>query len=266
MAEQFEGTQIEAIARALGHTDDGLTGTEIGFLLGAAKINDVQPTEAKWRRLHNAFATHQNAKRDRTHILAFIRKAMKPERWLAKPEKYEPLRARLNQALLFSGLAVQEDGELVEATKVSTIADAQRRSNELRAALLKRDAHPDVLDFCKVELLAENFFHAVLEASKSVAAKLRAKTGLTNDGSLLVDAALSGDNPKLIVNAFISDSEKSEQRGFATLLKGVFGMFRNPTAHEARIPWPMAVEDAADLMSTVPLIHRRIDRAVLRQP
>ena len=84
MSEQFEGTQIEAIARSPGHTDDGLTGTEIGFLLGAAKINDVQPTEAKWRRLHNAFAMHQNAKRDRTHILAFIRKAMKPERWLSR--------------------------------------------------------------------------------------------------------------------------------------------------------------------------------------
>jgi uncharacterized protein (TIGR02391 family) len=266
MAEQFEGTQIEAIARALGHTEEGLSGPEIRFLLPAAQIKDVQPTDTKWRRLHNAFATDQNTRQDRTHILAFIRKAMKPERWLAKPEKYEPLRARLNQALLFSGLAVQEDGVLIEVAKVSTIADAQRRSNELKAALLKRDAHPDVLVFCKAELLAENFFHAVLEATKSVAAKLRAKSGLTGDGSLLVDTALSGDNPKLLVNAFASDSEKSEQRGFATLLKGVFGMFRNPTAHEARIHWPMAVEDAADLMSTVSLIHRRLDRAVLRQP
>jgi uncharacterized protein (TIGR02391 family) len=178
----------------------------------------------------------------------------------------ETLRARLNHALLFSGRALQEDGVLVEVTKVSTITAAQRRSNELKAALIKRDAHPDVLAFCAAELLADNFFHAVLEATKSVAAKLRAKSGLTNDGALLVDGALSGDNPKLVVNAFTSDSEKSEQRGFATLLKGVFGMFRNPTAHEARVHWPMSAEDAADLMSTVSLIHRRLDRAVLRQP
>lgn len=266
MAEQFEGTQIEAIARALGHTEEGLTGPEIEFLLGAAQIQDVDRNNTKWKRLHNALATDQNSRKDRTHILAFIRKAMKPERWLSQHEKYEPLRARLNQALLFSGLAVKESGELVEVDKVSTIGDAQRRSNELRAALLKRDAHPDVLAFCRAELLAENFFHAVLEATKSVAAKLRSKSGLTGDGSALVDAALSGDSPKLIVNRFTSDSEKSEQRGFATLLKGVFGMFRNPTAHEARINWPMSVEDAADLMSTVSLIHRRLDCAVLRQP
>ena len=37
-----------------------------------------------------------------------------------------------------------------------------------------------------------NGFHAVLEASKSVAEKLRQKSGLTSDGADLVDAALAG--------------------------------------------------------------------------
>lgn len=188
--------------------------------------------------------------------------------WIPRPsqnEKYESLRARPNQALLFSGMAVKESGELVEVDKVSTIGDAQRRSNELKAALLKRDIHPDVLAFCTAELLAENFFHAVTAATKSVAAKLRSKSDLTGDGSADVDAALSGDSPKLIVNGFTSDSEKSEQQGLATLSKGVFCMFRNPAANEASIHWPMSVEDAADLISTVSLIHRRLDRAVLLQ-
>ncbi len=36
-----------------------------------------------------------------------------------------------------------------------------------------------------------NYFHAVLEASKSVADKLRAKTGKDGDGSALVDATCS---------------------------------------------------------------------------
>jgi len=56
-------------------------------------------------------------------------------------------------------------------------------------------------------------------------------------------------------------SEKDEQKGFANLLKGVFGMFRNTTAHEARINWDMSKEDAEDLLSMVSLIHRRIDGA-----
>jgi len=39
-------------------------------------------------------------------------------------------------------------------------------------------------------------------------------------------------------------------------VKGVFGMFRNPTAHEARVLWRMSKEDAEDLLSIASLIHR----------
>jgi uncharacterized protein (TIGR02391 family) len=53
----------------------------------------------------------------------------------------------------------------------------------------------------------------------------------------------------------------SEQRGFANLVKGAFGMFRNPTAHAPRIHWSMGKADAEDLLSLVSLIHRRIDAA-----
>jgi uncharacterized protein (TIGR02391 family) len=266
MTEQFEDSQIEAIAHALGHTEEGLTKTEIQFLLGAAQIADVNPNDSKWKRLLNAFAQHQNTHRDRRNILAFIRKAMKPERWVHCHQRFEPLRPRVNQALLFAGLAVHEDGELVVADSVATISEAQRHANELRASLLRRDAHPDVLEFCRAELMADNFFHAVLEATKSVAAKLRTRTGLSGDGAPLVDGTLLGETPKLVINPFRTDSEKMEQRGFATLVKGVFGMFRNPVAHEARIHWAMSADDAADLMSTLSLIHRRLDRATAFAP
>jgi len=56
-----------------------------------------------------------------------------------------------------------------------------------------------VLHFCRAELLQQNYFHAVLEASKSVADKLRALVGVTGDGSLLVDATCSvSSRPKQI--------------------------------------------------------------------
>lgn len=61
--------------------------------------------------------------------------------------------------------------------------------------LTRRGVHPDVLRFCRAELVANNYFHAMLEATKSIADKLRAKTGLTEDGANLVDAALAGSTP-----------------------------------------------------------------------
>ena len=82
-----------------------------------------------------------------------------------------------------------------------------------------------------------------------------------DDGAGLVDKSLGGEAPLLAINARSTVSQKSEQSGFANLVKGAFGMFRNPTAHEARIHWTMTKDDAEDLLTIVSLIHRRLDAA-----
>jgi uncharacterized protein (TIGR02391 family) len=171
------------------------------------------------------------------------------------------MRALLNQALSFAGLVVDQTGQVSNVEAAQTLPEAQRRARDLRADLEGRGVHADVLKFCRAELLAEDYFHAVQEAVKSVADKMRSRTGLTDDGAPLVDRVLSGDIPLLAINARRTDSERSEQKGFANLVRGTFGMFRNPTAHEARIHWAMTKEDAEDLLTIVSLIHRRLDAA-----
>jgi len=257
----FAQGEVEAIAAALGDTSEGLTGSEIGHLLASLKFSDLSPSATKWVRLHNAFVERQNAAQNRRAILEFMRQAMLPSRHLKRPERFEVMRANLNRALAFSGIAVDVGGELIASTQVRTLSEAARRADELRDDLRSRGVHEDVLRFCRAELVADNYFHAVLEAAKSIADKLRAKTGLTEDGGKLVDAALGGATPKLAINALQTESQRSEQSGFANLIKGTFGMFRNPVAHEARILWAMSKEDAEDLLSLASLIHRRLDAA-----
>lgn len=256
----FSQDQLEAIAGALGDTTDGLTGSEIQYLLVSSKMTDPGPL-TKRIRIYNAFVESQNTKQNRTHVLEFIRLAMKPARYSREPERYEPMRALLNQALAFAGLVVDQAGTLTAAEAAQTLPEAQRRARELRADLEGRGVHPDVLAFCREELLADNYFHAVQEAVKSVADKMRTHTGLTDDGATLVDRVLGGDPPLLAINSRATASERSEQSGFANLVRGTFGMFRNPTAHEARIHWSMSKEDAEDLLTIVSLIHRRLDKA-----
>jgi uncharacterized protein (TIGR02391 family) len=257
----FTDSQLTAIAQALAHTSEGLTGSEIQHLLAAARMRDVDEGGTKWIRLHNAFAVDQNTRKNRTHILAFIRKAMKPERYIRAPDRYEPLRSNVNKALAFAGLVVLESGQLESVEAASTLAEAQRRAQDLRADLALRGVHADVLKFCRAELLADNYFHAVLEATKSVMDKIRSKTGLLDDGSALVDRALAGDPPMLAINSLRNDNERSEQRGFANLVRGMIGMFRNPAAHAPKISWTMSKTDAEDLLSLVSLIHRRLDES-----
>ena len=100
----------------------------------------------------------------------------------------------------------------------------------------------------------------------NLAEKIRKKTGLKSDGTRLVQEALAGRSPMLRINALASESHRSEQHGFATLLAGMFGTFRNPTAHAPRISWPMSEEDALDLFTLASYTHRRLDGAGWHSP
>lgn len=259
----FAQSELEGIAEALTDTNTGPTGSEIGHLLASLKMSDVSAEMTKRKRLYNAFAERQNSTGNRRAVLQFIREAMKPERYAMKLDRFEPMRTNLNRVLLLCGLVVDEGGTLSSVQHATTLSEASRRAHDLRTDLARRGVHPDVLLFCKAELVSDNYFHAVLEATKSIANKLRSKTGLNEDGAKLVDMALSGNNPRLAINALTSDSHRSEQSGFANLLKGTFGMFRNPAAHEAKILWTMTKADAEDLLSLASLIHRRLDAAAI---
>lgn len=182
----FSQDQLEAIAGALGETEIGLKNSEIEFLFQTAQMADPGAM-TKRHRIYNAFVANQSSRQDRGGVLKFIRVAMKPARYSREPHRFEPMRAALNTALAFAGLVVDEAGTLGPAEKATTLPEAQRRARDLRRDLEGRGVHPDVLAFCRAELVADDYFHAVEEAVKSVAVKIRAKTGLSDDGAGLVD-------------------------------------------------------------------------------
>ena len=119
--------------------------------------------------------------------------------------------------------------------------------------------HPTLLEYCKEELLTENYFHAVFEVAKGLADIIRKKSGVNEDGGELIDKVFNGKDPLLKINNYFTESEKSEQKGFANLLKGLFGTFRNPIAHEPKISWNMSEEDALDLFTLASYLLRRLD-------
>lgn len=257
----FDQSEIKSIAKALGDTSHGLTNREIAHLLQQSKIPDIEPNATKWVRLHNAFCSKQNSVGTRVHILEFIRQSMKPANFIGEGDRYEILRTNLNTALAFSGLEIRETGELIRCDKISTLTEAERRANDLKLNLKMRDIHPDVIKFCRAELLQNNYFHAVLEAVKSIFDKLRRLTGFIDDGHELANKCLGGNNPKILINPLKTKSEKMEQSGFNELIKGIYSMFRSPVSHEAKINWEIIQRDAEDLLTMVSMVHRRLDAA-----
>ncbi|WP_284879822.1 TIGR02391 family protein [Acinetobacter variabilis] len=254
---------LESICKTLGETNNGLSGTEITKYLAECNIKDLQLNSTKWKRLYDALYSKQTEDRCSNNVLAFIKYVMRPSRHIHRKEWFENIRTELNYILSFEGFELTESGELKQADKVQTFDEAEARAQNLRKTLLDRKIHPDVLAFCRAELLVDNYFHAVFEATKSIAEKIRIKTNLTTDGAELIDQAFSykGKIPYLALNKLTTESEESEQKGFMNLLKGVFGTFRNTTAHAPKITWNIDEQDALDILSTVSLIHRKLDKA-----
>lgn len=257
----FSQGQLEKIAKILGDTYTGLTGAEIGHILVSVGIKDTDRQNTKWKRLYNAFAENHNRTHADNGVLGFIAKALEPARFAGDGMQYQSIISRLNVVLSFQGIEFREDGKFHTTMKTATLSEAERRASSLERAVENRNLHPELLRYCRAELFQDNYFHAVLEAVKGVASMIRMKSGLTSDGSELVDAAFSGAAPLLRINAYASETEKSEQKGFVNLLKGLFGTFRNPTAHAAKIEWSMPEEDAKDLFTMASYAFRRVDGA-----
>jgi uncharacterized protein (TIGR02391 family) len=262
---EFGDAHLQRICEILADTRTGLTGSEISRLLGQLKIADPQPSETKRHRLFAALKARQDQDRCGNNVAAFIQAAMAPVRYTGNTAGFEERRDELSPVLAFCGYSLGEDGKLRAVTAVSTLSEAEERAGRLRTELRRRNVHADVLAFCRAELLQSNYFHAVFEATKSVADKIRTRSGLTGDGSELVDQAFGMGKvgmPFLAFNSLQTKTEQSEHKGLTNLMKGMFGTFRNVTAHAPKITWPISEQDALDLLTIASLLHRRLDGAV----
>lgn len=258
MVPTISDTVLEKICHVLA---EAVSHTELTSLLNGSNIaeNGGNP---KWERMKLALSARQRTDRCGNNVVAFVQSVMNPVRFIGRQDFFIQIRDALNEVLSFAGLSISDDGNVRSATKARTLSEAAQRAGKLRRLLEQRSVHADVLSFCREELVQENYFHAVFEATKSVADKIRSLSGLELDGAELVDTAFSVKNPILAINSLRTETEESEHKGFANLLKGMFGTFRNVTAHAPKIRWTIEEQDALDLLTIVSFLHRRLDKAV----
>lgn len=256
---QLSETSLDVLCRTLA---DAATHKELAILLTQCGIEERGGTP-KWERMLLALSHRQQQDRCGNNAFNFLSKILHPSRFGGRHEAFEDFRANVNYQLSFYGFSIDEKGQPQRVAAATTISEATQRANELRSELNHRCVHVDVLRFCKAELLQDNYFHCVLEATKSVAQKIRDKAGIEGDGASIVDQAFSIKTPLLALNTLRSESEQSEQKGFANLLKGVFGTFRNVLAHAPKISWAVNRTDAMDALTILSYIHRRLDEATV---
>lgn len=259
---------MAGVAQVLADTQDGLKGSEIGQLLERLEIEDPGAGITKWKRLEEAFVRRQNQDGHPQRIITFIRRVMEPSKYVHRPELFTLRQDQLNEVLTFVGLRVDEKGVVRRGAQSSTLDEASRNATSLRAELRRRDTHDEVLRYCTVELLKKNNFHASLEATKSVFGRVRQMSGLGGDGATLIDAALSlgkSGEPVIAINDLASQTDRDEQAGFANLIKGLAGMFRNPVAHDPRVLRTVTDTQLLELVTSLSMVHRRLDAATINR-
>lgn len=254
----FPEGHIETLARLLGECG---TGEEISRVLRDRGLIDNSGESTKWRRLYWVFLDCQRQYQCANHILDFIKAFLSPIRFVGNSDTFESNRQKLNTILAFSGLEYGKDGKFRQCNTAQTLDQAENRVRTIQAKFKGRRIHPEVLKYCRVELLQDNYFHAIFEAAKGLAQRIRDMTGVQADGAALVDRVFSIDRPILAINSLQTETEKSEHKGFATLLKGCFATIRNPLAHEPKILW-QGEDDAADYLSLISLLHRKLDECI----
>lgn len=257
--QAFSAGTIEAVARVIG---DLYSGSELARIMVEARFLDpLGEGQTKWKRLAAAMHATQARQGDGQPILVLIRVALASDRIWSRQSEAAVARDELTQILSLSGYAVREDGRVIRALRTTTASEASARSDRLHKLLSNRGAHPEVVRHCRPELLRKDCYEAVFEAVKGLGARLRAKSELDEDGRALVQAALRGKQPRVLLTDCSTVTERNEQEGVALLTEGVFAAFRNPAAHEPRLVWEVSEQDALDVLGTLSMIHRRLDGA-----
>jgi uncharacterized protein (TIGR02391 family) len=266
----LDDSVVRSLCEVLGRTEGGLTNTEIKELLSAARIPDPTPPAprgtyimiSKRDRLSNALCARQRRDACGNAVLAFVAKALAPVRFHDAPTAFDALRTEVNVPLAFAGYEVDESGKLRPRSQAETLSEARRRAMQLRSQLVERGAHPRLLQYCVDEIEDDNYFHAVLEASKSLAEEIRHRTGCIEDGTVLIDTVFEvgkRGHPMLALNAMSTATDRSRQSGLANSLRGVVSILRNPTAHEPKVKSNMTEQDAIDELGHMSYLHRRLD-------
>jgi uncharacterized protein (TIGR02391 family) len=222
---------------------------------------DNSGESTKWRRLYAVFLDRQRSDGCANRVLDFIRAFLTPARFVGRSEEFESRRRELNTILAFSGLEYGADGRFGRIAPARTLDEAEARARTIRSKFQGRRIHSEVLKYCRAELMQDNYFHAVFEAAKGLAQRIRELAGVDADGAALVDLVFSVEKPLLAFNTLQTETERSEHKGYAALLKGCFAAVRNPPAHVPKVLW-QGEDDAADHLSLISLLYRKLDNCV----
>jgi uncharacterized protein (TIGR02391 family) len=260
MTTNFDLNTIRSLSKIIG--EEVLTHRQINEqFLNSGLVDNGQGTN-KSDRIYFTLVARQKQDHCANNILSFILRIINPKRYDSEVE-FEKHRTAINEKLLYEGIEIDKTGQAKTVDKAKTISEAKRRSMRIKERVHGIGIHSDILPYCESEWLNKNYFHAILEITKSVAERLRQKSGYSSDGAELVDECFGlgkDKKPMLAFNTLQSDSDESEHKGFGNFVKGFFSMYRNPKAHDPKLLEDTQLTEMTEVLVVATIIQNKLDK------
>lgn len=256
----YTDAHIKVISEILGQTT---TASEIAVYITTHPISGyTYMPGTKWRVFREYFTAINRGYPHSSGIEDCIEYFMSPSLFIGREATYTGYRTELNKVLGFIGKELNERGKFQNIEKVTTLSEAEARASSLLKKVDDRKMHPAIKQVCRAELLRNDFYDVVFEASKGVFERIRELSGYNEyDGENLIAKSCVADAPCFIINKHLTESEKAEYKGFGNLLRGIHGHFRNPAAHTLKQNWGKTEIEVLEILGIISYIHRRLDNA-----
>jgi uncharacterized protein (TIGR02391 family) len=126
-----------------------------------------------------------------------------------------------------------------------------------------RNIHPELPKRVRSLFDDGHWEQAVFEAFKYIEKEVKRTSGLRGKtGYALMMEAFNEANPKVPLNALVTESEVDEQRGYKSIFAGASAGIRNPRGHEVDVG--DTPDEALDYLALASLLLRRLDAAGVR--
>ena len=117
--------------------------------------------------------------------------------------------------------------------------------------------HSEVIRHCRKLYGQQNYFHAVFEAAKVYNNLIRDKAQSDKDGESLMMSVWDPRKGGLKITPCQTETDCNVQDGIKFLSAGLMRAIRNPTAHEPALHWPIAEQDATDILAFISFLLRQ---------
>lgn len=126
----FSDDALRRLCLAVGDTNSGLTGREIGIVFQQLALDDPDPKLTKWWRLYNALKARQTAAGSGDIVVEFLQHACEQSKrvssWIGGLPQHQHWQAEVNRSLESSSYALDKEGRVRRSRitlRVPTIND-----------------------------------------------------------------------------------------------------------------------------------------------